>query len=108
MLIEPYFFDSTHCMTGSTLVRRLRARCRAWSRGASPPRNVRGRRDVRRSWYVANVSSEVDVTLIQETLALTPQQRIQQNDRVLRMIEELRDGFAKSRKPVDNAGLERR
>jgi len=54
------------------------------------------------------VSSEVDITLIQETLALTPQQRIQQNDRVLRMIEELRDGFAKSRKPVDNAGLERR
>jgi hypothetical protein len=48
------------------------------------------------------VSSEVDVTLIQETLALTPQQRIQQNDRALRMIDELRDGLAKSRKPARN------
>jgi hypothetical protein len=47
------------------------------------------------------VSSDVDVTLIQETLALTPQQRIQQNDRVLRMIEELRDGVAKSRTDRD-------
>jgi hypothetical protein len=55
-----------------------------------------------------NVSSEVDVTLIQETLALTPQQRIQQNDRVLRMIEELRDGFAKSRNTTDDARVERR
>jgi len=54
------------------------------------------------------VSNEVDVTLIQETLALTPQQRLQQNDRVLRMIEELRDGFAKSRKSADNARIERR
>jgi hypothetical protein len=54
------------------------------------------------------VSSEVDVTLVQETLALTPQQRIQQNDRVLRMIEELRDGVAKSRKPARDASEERR
>jgi hypothetical protein len=54
------------------------------------------------------VSSEVDVTLVQETLALTPQQRIQQNDRVLRMIEELRDGVAKSRKPARDTGDERR
>ena len=49
-------------------------------------------RTVATAWYVLVVSSEVDVTLVQETLALTPQQRIQQNDRVLRMIEELRDG----------------
>jgi hypothetical protein len=53
------------------------------------------------------VSFEVDVTLIQEMLALTPTQRIQQNDRVLRMIEELRAGLAKPGKPSD-AGVERR
>lgn len=54
------------------------------------------------------MSSEVDVTLVQETLALTPQQRIQQNDRVLRMIEELRGGVAKSRNPAPDASDERR
>jgi hypothetical protein len=54
------------------------------------------------------VSAEVDITLIKETLALTPQQRIQQNDRVLRMIEELRDGLAKSGNPARDAGLQRR
>jgi hypothetical protein len=41
------------------------------------------------------VSFEVDVTLVRETLGLTPTQRIEQNDRVLRMIEELRNGLAK-------------
>lgn len=60
------------------------------------------------AWYVLVVSSEVDATLVQETLALTPQQRIQQNDRVLRMIEELRDGLAKSRKPPRDASDKRR
>jgi hypothetical protein len=60
------------------------------------------RSDVGTTWYVVIVSSEVDVTLIQETLALAPQQRIQQNDRALRMIDELRDGLAKSRKPARN------
>jgi type II secretory pathway component PulK len=64
--------------------------------------------DVATAWYVLVVSSEVDVTLVQETLALTPQQRIQQNDRVLRMIEELRDGVAKSRKPARDTSDERR
>jgi hypothetical protein len=54
------------------------------------------------------MSEEVDVTLIQGTLALTPQQRLQQNDRVLRMIDELRDGFAKSRNAADDARIERR
>ena len=53
------------------------------------------------------VSLEVDVTLIQEMLALTPAQRIQQNDRVLRMIEELRAGLTNPGKPAD-AGVERR
>jgi len=53
--------------------------------------------------------------VLKETLALTPQQRIQQpqqriqqNDRVLRMIEELRDGLAKSGKPALDPGVERR
>ena len=54
------------------------------------------------------MSSEVDVTLIQETLALTPQQRIQQNDRALQMIEELRDGLAKSRRPARDTSDEQR
>jgi hypothetical protein len=46
------------------------------------------------------VSFEVDITLVQEMRALTPTQRIQQNDRVLRMIEELRHGLAQSGKPA--------
>ena len=58
------------------------------------------------AWYLVNVSDEVDVTLVQETLALTPQQRIRQNDHTLRMIEELRDGLAKSRKPARDASEE--
>lgn len=59
-------------------------------------------------WYADRVSAEVDITLIKETLALTPQQRIQQNDRVLRMIEELRDGLAKSGHTARDASVERR
>lgn len=54
------------------------------------------------------MSFEVDVTLVQETLSLTPQQRIQQNDRVLRMIDELRHGLAKSGNPARDVGVERR
>jgi hypothetical protein len=53
---------------------------------------------------------EVDVTLIDATLALTPRERLEQNDRMLRMIAELRDGFANA-KPDDAArdtGVERR
>jgi hypothetical protein len=57
---------------------------------------------------LASVSLDVDPTLVQAMLALTPQQRIQQNDRVLRMIEELRDGLAKSGKPARDPGDERR
>ena len=60
------------------------------------------------AWYRVVVSFEVDVTLIQEMLALTPTQRIQQNDRVLRTLEELRDGLAKSGKSARDVGLERR
>lgn len=45
----------------------------------SPSRNLR-RRDVGTARYVVSVSPEVDVALIRETLALTPQQRIQQSD----------------------------
>lgn len=39
---------------------------------------------------------EVDVSLIEATLALTPRERLEQNDRVLKMIDELREGFAKA------------
>jgi hypothetical protein len=51
---------------------------------------------------------EVDVTLIDAMLELTPQERIEQNDRVLRMIEELRNGLAKSGDAAREAGVERR
>jgi hypothetical protein len=54
------------------------------------------------------MAPDVDITLIDAMLAMTPQQRIQQNDRSLRMIEELRDGLAKSRVPARDAGRERR
>ena len=60
------------------------------------------------TWYCLVVSFEVDTTLIQEMLALTPTQRIRQNDRVLRMIEELRNGLAESGKPARDARVERR
>ena len=39
---------------------------------------------------------DVDATLIDELLAMTPEERIAQNDRTLAMIQELRDGFAKA------------
>jgi len=39
----------------------------------------------------------VDSTLIDEMLALTPEERLRQNDRMLRTIQELRDGFAAAR-----------
>jgi hypothetical protein len=44
----------------------------------------------------------VDLTLIDAALALTPEQRLRQNDRMLRTIQELRDGFA--RRADDAAG----
>ncbi len=40
---------------------------------------------------------DVDVTLVDEMLRLTPIERIRQNDRVLCMIEELRDAVARNR-----------
>ena len=48
----------------------------------------------------------VDVTLIDATLALTPEARLRQNDRMLRTIQELRDGFAarRSDEPPDQPG----
>jgi hypothetical protein len=36
----------------------------------------------------------VDPTLVDAMLALTPEERLRQNDRMLRTIQELRDGFA--------------
>jgi hypothetical protein len=51
---------------------------------------------------------EVDVTLIDATLALSPDQRIEQNDCMLRMIAELRDGFTKSKDAAREAGIKRR
>ncbi|MFT3695101.1 MAG: hypothetical protein QM831_18330 [Kofleriaceae bacterium] len=54
------------------------------------------------------MSEEVDTTLVREMLALTPEERIAQNDRVLQMIEELRYGVAESKKPPRDVGGERR
>lgn len=45
----------------------------------------------------------VDVTLIDAMLALTPEERLRQNDRMVRTIQELRNGFAAAR-PHDPAG----
>ncbi len=42
----------------------------------------------------------VDVTLIDAMLALTPEERLLQNDRMIQTIQELRDGFA-ARRPDD-------
>lgn len=35
-----------------------------------------------------------DVTLIDAMLALTPEERLAQNDRMIRTVQELRDAFA--------------
>ncbi len=50
------------------------------------------------------MEAEVDVTLIDATLALTPRERLEQNDRVLQMIEELREGFARADEAARKAG----
>jgi len=42
----------------------------------------------------------VDPTLVDAALALTPEERLRQNDRMLQTIQELRDGFA-TRRPDD-------
>jgi hypothetical protein len=51
----------------------------------------------------------VDVTLIDSTLALSPEERLHQNDRMIRTIEELRHGFAVARAhdAARQAGVER-
>jgi hypothetical protein len=54
------------------------------------------------------MDDEVDVTLVDAMLALTPEQRLEHNDRMLQMIEELRDGLARVAKPAPSAGNERR
>jgi hypothetical protein len=45
----------------------------------------------------ATAGVTVDVTLIDSTLALSPEERLRQNDRMIRTIEELRHGFAAAR-----------
>jgi hypothetical protein len=52
----------------------------------------------------------LDVSLIDAMLALTPEQRLRQNDRMLRTIQELNDGFAARRAddPALPTGRERR
>jgi len=59
---------------------------------------------------VAAVDLSLDLSLIDALLALTPQQRLLQNDRMLQTIQDLRDGFATRRAhdPTVPAGGERR
>ena len=54
-------------------------------------------------------ASDVDVTLIDAMLAISPEERLRQNDRMVRTIEELRHGFAalRARDPACKAGGER-
>jgi hypothetical protein len=40
---------------------------------------------------------DVDVTLVDAMLALTPAERLRANDRMVRTVEELRHGFAVAR-----------
>jgi hypothetical protein len=47
---------------------------------------------------------EIDVTLIDAMLALTPEERLRQNDRTLAMIEELRDGLARANQSARDPG----
>jgi hypothetical protein len=52
----------------------------------------------------------VDTSLVDEMLRLTPEERLRQNDRMLRTIKDLRDAFA-ARRPDDaarEAGNQRR
>ncbi len=49
------------------------------------------------------IAPEVDPTLIAEMLRLTPEQRVDQNDQMLAMIEELRRGLAPAQEPADDA-----
>ncbi len=51
-----------------------------------------------------NERPEVDETLIDAFLAMTPEERIRQNDRTLAMIEELRNGIARASEPARDAG----
>jgi len=57
-----------------------------------------------------NDVATVDVSLIDAMLMLTPEQRLLQNDRMLKTIQDLRDGFAARRAhhSTDQAGGERR
>ena len=59
----------------------------------------------------AAVTADVtaDVTLIDSMLVLSPEERLRQNDRMIRTIEELRHGFAAARThdAARQAGVER-
>jgi hypothetical protein len=49
---------------------------------------------------VSEPRADVDVTLIEALLEMTPEERILQNDRTLAMIQELRDGLARASQPA--------
>lgn len=43
-------------------------------------------------------AERIDVTLIDETLRMTPEQRLLLNDRMIRTVTELRDGFGQTQR----------
>lgn len=47
---------------------------------------------------------DVDETLIDALIAMTPDERLHQNDRTLAMLEELRNGIARATEPSRDPG----
>ena len=43
-------------------------------------------------------AERIDVTLIDETLRMTPEERLLLNDRMIRTVTELRSGFGQTRR----------
>lgn len=58
----------------------------------------------------ADEGTRVDLSLIDALLALSPEQRLRQNDRMLKTAQDLRDGFAALRAddPSVEAGRQQR
>ena len=58
--------------------------------------------------WIMDERAEVDVTLIDATLALTAEERLRQNDHTLSMIQELRDGIARADRSALDPGKQPR
>lgn len=49
------------------------------------------------------MDADIDLTLIAAMLELTPEERLRQNDRTLAMLQEIRDGLARTDEPPRDA-----